>query len=126
MEQAEQIGVWDGFDDAIVGVAERCGQPPLVVYDRERMIQILSREMTVEDAEEHLECNIAGAWLGVLTPMIMHKVPSRTRLKSSLMAIEQQAAEVTRLRNALVQIAEHRDEPYSAEFAKDILERREV
>ena len=33
----------DGFNDAIVGVAERCGQPALIVYDARRCIEILAR-----------------------------------------------------------------------------------
>jgi hypothetical protein len=41
-----------------------------------------------------------------------------------LQIVKEREDEVTRLRNVLTQIAEHRDEPYSADFAKDILERR--
>ena len=26
----------DGFDNALIGVARRCGQPSLAVYDREK------------------------------------------------------------------------------------------
>jgi hypothetical protein len=31
----------DGFDDAIIGVVERCGQPTLVCYDYDRCVEIL-------------------------------------------------------------------------------------
>ena len=31
----------DGFDEAIIGIAERCARSPLVVYDAERCINIL-------------------------------------------------------------------------------------
>ena len=31
----------DGFDAAIIGVAERCSQPTLIVYDAEKCIEIL-------------------------------------------------------------------------------------
>lgn len=60
----------DGFDDAIIGVAERCGQPTLVAYDRCRCIDILEAQgMSREDAEEYFEFNVAGAWVGEQTPV---------------------------------------------------------
>lgn len=60
----------DGFDAAILGVAERCGQPPLVAYDRGRCIDILEAQgMDREEAEEFFEFNVAGAWLGEMTPV---------------------------------------------------------
>ena len=31
----------DGFDEAIIGIAERCAQSPVGVYDAERCINIL-------------------------------------------------------------------------------------
>lgn len=52
----------DGFDDAILGVATRCGQPTIVVYDRTKCIDILmhGNELpmpTREIAEEHFSFN---------------------------------------------------------------------
>jgi hypothetical protein len=40
----------DGFDEAIIGIAERCAQSPLVVYDAERCIDILVG-LGVDEAE---------------------------------------------------------------------------
>ena len=60
------------FDEAIIGIAERCGQPPLVAYDRARCIEILMREgMDHEEAEEFYEFNTAGAWMGEGTPIFI-------------------------------------------------------
>jgi|HubBroStandDraft_5_1064220.scaffolds.fasta_scaffold114150_2 hypothetical protein len=62
-----------GFEDAIVGVAERCSQPPLVVYDVQRCLKILM-ERDGMDAEGALECfeyNVLGAWLGDNTPLFL-------------------------------------------------------
>ena len=41
------------FDDAILGIAERCGQPPIVAYDRQRCIEILMVQdgMNLEEAK---------------------------------------------------------------------------
>ena len=40
----------DGFDEAIIGVAERIGMEPVVAYDTNKIIEILSREMTEDEA----------------------------------------------------------------------------
>lgn len=62
----------NGFEDAILGIAERCGQPALVAYDRTRCIDILEAEgMDREDAEEFFEFNVAGAWMGEMTPVFI-------------------------------------------------------
>ena len=60
----------DGFDDAILGLVRRCGQLPIVIYDRAKCIQLLiDRDgMTREDAEEYFEFNVSGAWVGEGTP----------------------------------------------------------
>jgi hypothetical protein len=111
-------------DEALVGLVQRCGSEPLAVYDRDVMIRMLSRKMSMEDAVEYLDFNIAGAHIGPLTPMILDRIPPKQKLRGMLQIVKEREDEVTRLRNALTQIAEHRDEPYSADFAKDILERR--
>ncbi len=62
----------DGFDEAIVGIAERCGQPALLVYDRHKCIKILVRDgMTEEEAVEYFDFNVSGAWVGEHTPIWM-------------------------------------------------------
>tara|TARA_R110002020_G_scaffold185098_1_gene382597 strand:- start:213 stop:488 length:276 start_codon:yes stop_codon:yes gene_type:complete len=63
----------DGFDDAIMGIGERCGQPTLVAYDRTKCIQILiDRDgMDYEEAVEFFEFNTVGAWVGENTPIFI-------------------------------------------------------
>lgn len=124
MDQCSEIALWDGFDEALVGLVMRCGSDPLAVYDRDVMLKTLSKQMSLEDAVEYLDFNIAGAHIGPLTPMILDRIPPKQKLRGMLQIIKEREDEVTRLRNALTQIAEHRDEPYSADFAKDILNRR--
>ena len=66
----------DGFDAAIVGIGERCGQPPIVVYDAEKCIDILIEGgMSREDAEEYFGFNTLGAWMGEGTPLFMWRAP---------------------------------------------------
>ena len=63
----------DGFDDAIIGIGERCGQPSLVAYDRDKCIQVLMDRdgMDYEEAVEFFDFNVAGAWMGENTPIFI-------------------------------------------------------
>ena len=63
----------DGFDDAIMGIGERCGQPTLVAYDRTKSIQILiDRDgMDYEEAVEFFEFNSVGTWVSENTPIFI-------------------------------------------------------
>lgn len=62
----------DGCDNAIVGLACRCGQVPVVVYDRNLLVDcFVAQGMTLEEADEWVSFNIDGAWAGEGTPMIM-------------------------------------------------------
>lgn len=65
----------DGFDEAIMGVAERCGQPTLVVYDARLCIEILEGQgMTTEEASEFFSFNTLGAWMGENTPLFLWRL----------------------------------------------------
>jgi hypothetical protein len=68
----------DGFDEAIVGVAERCGMPPVVVYDARRCIEILvARDgMSPEEADEFFRFNTLGAYVGPHTPLFLWRRPA--------------------------------------------------
>ena len=62
----------DGYDDCIAGVSTRCGQPPILIYDRARVISRLESDgMTNEEAEEYFNFNQIGAWVGDDTPAFL-------------------------------------------------------
>jgi hypothetical protein len=61
----------DGFDDAIIGVAERSGMEPVVAYDVNKIIEILARDMSEDEAVEYFEFNILGAYMGERTPVFV-------------------------------------------------------
>ncbi len=64
----------DGFEDAIVGITlSQPGRPVLTVYDYEKCVRILVRrdKMTYEEAEEFLDFNTVGAWVGEGTPIFL-------------------------------------------------------
>lgn len=63
----------DGYDDCIVGVIERFGQPTIVCYDKEKIIQKLMDDdgMERDEAIEFFEYNQLGAWMGETTPCFL-------------------------------------------------------
>lgn len=74
----------DGFDDCIVGVVTRFKMPPIVCYDRAKVIaKNMKGGMTRDEAEEFFEFNQIGAWVGEGTPCFLHylKCPGRANSK---------------------------------------------
>jgi hypothetical protein len=70
------------FDEAIIGVAERIGMEAVVAYDTDKIIEILSRDMTEEEAVEYFDFNIIGAYVGERTPIYIKKAPIARGLTS--------------------------------------------
>ena len=66
---------WDGFDNAIIGGGERCTTDSMIVYDYDKMVKVLVTrdDMSYEEAEEYIDFNIVGAWIGDTTPIIVTK-----------------------------------------------------
>ena len=71
----EDILLMDGFEEAFIGFSKRCGQPTLATYSFIKMLQVLIERdgMDVMEAEEYISYNCAGAWMGELTPIILHE-----------------------------------------------------
>lgn len=63
----------DGFDEALIGWAQRCGQPALAVYDAQQCVDILARDMPYDEAVEYFVFNIVGAWVGPNTPLFVNR-----------------------------------------------------
>ena len=61
------------MEEAFIGLGEQFFNPPIAVYDREKCIEILARDMTYEEAVEYFEFNVIGAWVGEQTPMFLRK-----------------------------------------------------
>ena len=57
----------DGFDEAIIGV-DHAGMR--LIYSVKKCLEVLvSQGMTMEDAVEHFEFNVSGAYVGEQTPV---------------------------------------------------------
>ena len=73
----------DGFEAAFIGVAMRFGwYEPVAVYDYNKCIEILMGDagvvMSYEEALEHFNFNIIGAWVGEQTPIFIAGVDLET------------------------------------------------
>jgi hypothetical protein len=69
-ENDPEIIFWDGFDAAIIGVGKRCGIPDVLIYDYEKMVEILVNDGgSPEEAMEYLDFNVVGAYVGEHTPI---------------------------------------------------------
>ena len=58
------------FDDAIVGLSYK-NSGLVAVYDSYKIIEILNREMSYEEAAEYYTYNIEGSYMGEKTPIYM-------------------------------------------------------
>jgi len=60
----------DGFDDAIMGIVERYGMNPVVLYNKNKCLKILQKRdgMTESEAIDFYYYNIVGAYMGEHTP----------------------------------------------------------
>jgi hypothetical protein len=62
----------DGLEEACVGVMMRFGQSPVALYDYDKCIEVFMKEgSSEEEAIEHFEFNVMGAWVGDGTPAFM-------------------------------------------------------
>ena len=65
----EEILKADGFDDAIIGIDETSMR---LIYSVSKCIEILEQDMDREAAVEHFNFNVAGSYVGELTPIWCH------------------------------------------------------
>lgn len=64
----------DGFDEAIIGIATRHCCSTVVAYSREKCIEILARDMSLDEAEDYFSFNVEGAYVGELTPVFVSRL----------------------------------------------------
>lgn len=62
-----------GYNDCVVGVCDRAGNEPFLLYDREKLLEQTCEQegWTMEEAVEWHEFNTFGAWYGDATPGFM-------------------------------------------------------
>jgi len=65
----EELIKADNFDDAVVGIEVNTFR---LVYSIDKMIAILTRDMSYEDAIEYLDFNVFSAYVGERTPIYIY------------------------------------------------------
>jgi hypothetical protein len=73
-DMGESALLMDGFENAFIGFSQRINEPVLAVYSRVKMAEVLMTRdgMTYDEAEEFIEYNCVGAWVGEQTPIIVN------------------------------------------------------
>ena len=66
----EDLLKMDGFNEAIIGEVLRFSDR-FILYDHKKVINILMRDMSEEDALEYWSYNQLGAWVGDGTPAFL-------------------------------------------------------
>ena len=61
----------DGFDEAILGIGTQFNMS-CVVYDQQKCLEILSRDMPIDEAIEYFLFNVVGSYVGEDTPIFLH------------------------------------------------------
>lgn len=75
--EPEGLVLADGLEAAFLGLMMRFNVlDPIACYDYDKVIAIFVAEgMTEEDAIEHFEYNVIGAWVGDRTPCFIRRMP---------------------------------------------------
>jgi len=60
----------DGFNEAIIGEVMRYSDT-FILYDHQKVIEILMRDMSEEDALDYWSFNQVGSWVGDGTPAFL-------------------------------------------------------
>ena len=73
-DEFETMMAADGFDLAIIGVAQGVNTKPCLAYSYEACIQILMREadLTEESAQEWMDTNVCNAYVGERSPIFIY------------------------------------------------------
>ena len=70
-EKFEGMILYDGLEDAFIGVAYRFHDSPVAVDQYSKVMEVLGKDMSAEDAIEHFEFNVIGGWVGDRTPIFL-------------------------------------------------------
>ena len=73
IEEYAELLKLDGFDDAILGVVQRIGLQA-ICYDTHKVIEILMKDMSEEDAWDYYSYNMLGAYVGESTPVFLERM----------------------------------------------------
>ena len=67
-EQEPDALIMEEFEEACIGMCEMFGRPPVALYDYNKIIELLMKNMSHSEAVDYFCFNIGGAWVGDYTP----------------------------------------------------------
>jgi len=71
-EMYPEVMIMDGFDDCIIGIAERACMEIVVAYDRNKVInKLMGMGMDEDSAIEYFYYNQLGSYIGKHTPVFV-------------------------------------------------------
>lgn len=85
----EEILIPDGFEEAFLGVATQFDKH-IAIFDREKCIKILCRDMSYEEAIEYFSYNVEGAYVGENTPAFLSLISEEKNSNVSTKHIAEQ------------------------------------
>jgi len=75
-KDANQVMHADGFEDAVLGVAEGFGGKRTIIYSHQKCVEILTEKhgMDMDAALDFIDGQLIGAWVGEGTPMLLFEM----------------------------------------------------
>ena len=62
----------EGYDECIIGIAHRAGQPDILAYNVDAVIiELVKQGMTTEEAIESFDFKFLGTYVGERTPIFI-------------------------------------------------------
>lgn len=69
----QEILMADGFEEAFIGVGMQFNKP-IAIFDYDKCLTILQKDgMTYYEAEEYMQFNVVGSYVGENTPAFLFK-----------------------------------------------------
>lgn len=74
-DEVNNILLLDGLDDAYIGIVEGINRRPLALYGVKECIDTFIKDgMSEDEAFEHFEYNVKGAYVGNYTPIFLNNM----------------------------------------------------
>lgn len=72
-EMDEEILLFSEMNDALIGWTKPMNSPVLAVYDYRKLVDVVMEisECSVDEAEEYVDYNVLGAYMGPGTPIVV-------------------------------------------------------
>ena len=75
-DDPKEIALVSDMEEAFIGIASLPSDSSVTVaiYDRDKCIDLVAKDMPLEEAEEHFKCNIEGSYAGKPGPIFVTSI----------------------------------------------------